>query len=75
MGVEANLYMFMFLTGHMLERLEAAGLMEKMNLIITSDHGMVNISTMIEVDTDIDPELYTSYGACNWQIVAEEGTV
>lgn len=48
--------------GYLIEELERVDLFEKINIIITADHGMTNIRHIIEVDEHIDPGLYKYYG-------------
>ncbi|KAI7790002.1 ectonucleotide pyrophosphatase/phosphodiesterase family member 5 [Triplophysa rosa] len=47
--------------GFLRDKLKAAGLYEKVNLIVTSDHGMTQLShdKIIELDTYVSRDLYT----------------
>jgi predicted AlkP superfamily pyrophosphatase or phosphodiesterase len=51
--------------GYMLDQLETHGLFDRLNLIITSDHGMDTISskTSIFLDSHIDTDLFNAYGS------------
>lgn len=51
--------------GYLIELLKSKHLFDKLNLIITSDHGMEYISnkTVIFLDDYIDPSLYSAYGS------------
>jgi ectonucleotide pyrophosphatase/phosphodiesterase family protein 5 len=51
--------------GYMIQELKSHHLFDKMNLIITSDHGMEQISkeTSIFLDSHIDTELFDAYGS------------
>ena len=51
--------------GYMLDEFMAHGLFDKLNLIITSDHGMEAFSsnTTIFLDSHIDTELFNAYGS------------
>ncbi|XP_035686325.1 bis(5'-adenosyl)-triphosphatase ENPP4-like [Branchiostoma floridae] len=46
--------------GYLIDELKAAGLFERMNVIITSDHGMMEVSQerVIELDRYLDPSTY-----------------
>ncbi|XP_035686327.1 ectonucleotide pyrophosphatase/phosphodiesterase family member 5-like [Branchiostoma floridae] len=46
--------------GYLIGQLKQAGLFERMNLIITSDHGMMEVSKdeVIELDRYLDPSIY-----------------
>ena len=62
--------------GDMLSRLETEGLMGRINIIITSDHGMAPIKDRIAVDPIVDPDLYQGFGSggqAMWQILPKEG--
>ena len=48
--------------GYLLSELEKHHLLHKMNLIITSDHGMVEVDKVIELDKYLNSSLYTKYG-------------
>lgn len=53
------------LLGYMLDQFESHGLSDRLNLVITSDHGMEQFSsnTTIYLDSHIDTELFNSYGS------------
>ena len=61
--------------GQLVDRVEeVAVLMGRMNIIITSDHGMATIDKKTEVDRYVNPRLYQSFGySPNWQILPNEG--
>jgi len=48
--------------GYLIKKLKDHKIFNSINLIITSDHGMAEISENIDLDLIIDPKLYTSYG-------------
>lgn len=51
--------------GYLIQSLRSNGLYDKLNLIITSDHGMDTISkeTAIFLDSHIDTDLFDAYGS------------
>ena len=51
--------------GYLIQSLRSNGLYDKLNLIITSDHGMDTISkeTAIFLDSHIDTDLFNAYGS------------
>ena len=51
--------------GYLIDQLKSHHLFEKLNLIITSDHGMESISeeTAIFLDSYIDINLFNAYGS------------
>lgn len=51
--------------GYMIDELKYHNLFDKLNLIITSDHGMASISnkTAIFLDAYVDPNLFSGYGS------------
>jgi ectonucleotide pyrophosphatase/phosphodiesterase family protein 5 len=51
--------------GYLIEQLKENNLFNRLNLIITSDHGMESISqnTTIYLDSYIDTSLFESYGS------------
>ncbi len=50
--------------GYLIKKLKANGLYDKINIILTSDHGMVSTpkEKIIELEKYIDSQLYTKYG-------------
>lgn len=63
--MEQKLYSVDKTLGYLIERLKASNLFDKMNLIVTSDHGMEEISKerAIFLDSYIDTELFDAYGS------------
>ena len=51
--------------GYLLDQLKSHHLFDKLNLIVTSDHGMESISnkTVIFLDTHVDTKLFDAYGS------------
>ena len=63
--MEVKLYSLDKTLGYLIEQLKANDLFDKMNLIITSDHGMEEITekTAIFLDSYIDTELFDAFGS------------
>lgn len=58
----------------LLKALEEHGLINRMNIILTSDHGMINITNFIYIDDFVDPALYSFYGGSPvWHILPTDG--
>ncbi len=74
--MEEKLYSVDKTLGYLIDQLKAKNLFEKMNLIVTSDHGMEEISKerAIFLDSFIDTELFDAYGsrAC-WSLFVKNG--
>ena len=64
--------------GYLIEQLKSHHLFDKLNLIITSDHGMESISnkTVIFLDKHVDTTLFDAYGsrAC-YSIFVKKGKI
>lgn len=55
--------------GHLLDSLESKSLLDRMNIILTSDHGMVNVTKIVFLDEYVDSKLYTYSGQSpTWNI-------
>ncbi|ELU02519.1 hypothetical protein CAPTEDRAFT_2758 [Capitella teleta] len=62
------------LVGYLLNEMERKHLHKRLNLVITSDHGMTAITNYISVDEFVDPISYNHYGESPvWHIVPEPG--
>jgi len=63
--MEEKLYSLDKTLGYLIERLQNYDLFDRLNLIITSDHGMEEITekTAIFLDSYIDTELFDAYGS------------
>lgn len=62
------------LLGRLLKALEEHDLIDRMNIILTSDHGMTNITNFVYVDDFVDPALYSIYGGSPvWNILPAHG--
>lgn len=62
------------LIGYLLKEMGTHHLDGRLNLIITSDHGMTSIKGYISLDDYLNPEYYTHYGESPvWHIVPREG--
>lgn len=48
--------------GNLLDSLESKSLLDRMNIILTSDHGMVNVTKTVFLDEYVDSKLYTYSG-------------
>ena len=59
---------------HLIEKLREHDLFDRLNMIITSDHGMAQITKAVYIDEHVSPELYTKYGDSPvWHILPKEG--
>ncbi len=63
--MEQKLYSLDKTLGYLIEQLQTHNLFNRMNLIITSDHGMEEITekTAIFLDSYIDTELFEAFGS------------
>ena len=62
------------LVGYLLQQLKATHLFEKMNIIITSDHGMITLVETIVMSEYLNDSLYQQYGQSPvWHILPVEG--
>ena len=62
------------LVGYLIEQLKSHGLFEKMNIIITSDHGMAQLKGSVKIDTNIDSRKYKVFGSSPvWNIMPNDG--
>jgi len=64
------------ITGYLINKLIEAKLYDKVNIIITSDHGMANVpnKNYINMTAIVDPKLYKFYGSSPvWSILPNPG--
>ncbi|XP_064472984.1 ectonucleotide pyrophosphatase/phosphodiesterase family member 5-like isoform X2 [Ornithodoros turicata] len=64
------------LIGHMVEKLKAAGIFDRLNLVILSDHGMAEVpgKNAINLDGILDPKMYFQTGTSPvWNILPAKG--
>ena len=62
------------LLGTLISKLEEHHLFAKVNLIITSDHGMAAVNEHVEMDKYVDPPLYRNYGQSPiWNLLPTPG--
>lgn len=62
------------LLGQLFKALEEHDLINRMNIILTSDHGMTNVTELIYIDDFVDPALYRFYGGSPvWNILPAKG--
>ena len=62
------------IVGYLIEELKKAHLFHKMNIIITSDHGLSQVHHNIELDKYVEPSKYTAVGSSPvWNIRPNEG--
>ena len=62
------------LVGYLVQKLQEGRLWSRMNLIITSDHGMAEVKEVIALDDIVDKSLYENInGGPVWNILPKEG--
>lgn len=60
--------------GYLVKSLEEKKILDRLNIIVTSDHGMTSITDFIYMDDIVDPSLYTQYGGSPvWNIRPKPG--
>lgn len=60
--------------GLLFKALEEHDLIDRMNIILTSDHGMINITNFIYLDDYVNSTLYSFYGGSPvWNILPADG--
>ena len=63
------------LVGYLIVQLKEKDLFDRMNIIITSDHGLARLHSSIYIDSFVNPYLFKVYGSETvWNILPNEGT-